>query len=44
MLDVTNEETIEKAFECSCLAFGGVDIIVNNAGISISKSLLDHTD
>ena len=26
------------------LAFGGVDIIVNNAGISISKSIEDHTD
>jgi rhamnulose-1-phosphate aldolase/alcohol dehydrogenase len=42
-LDVTNEETIEKAFEAAALAFGGVDIIVNNAGISISKGLLDHT-
>ena len=25
------------------LAFGGVDIIVNNAGISISKSITDHS-
>jgi len=43
LLDVTNEETIEKAFDAAALAFGGVDIIVNNAGISTSKALLDHT-
>jgi rhamnulose-1-phosphate aldolase/alcohol dehydrogenase len=42
-LDVTNEESIEKAFEATALAFGGVDIVVNNAGISISKSITDHT-
>jgi NAD(P)-dependent dehydrogenase (short-subunit alcohol dehydrogenase family) len=43
MLDVTKEETIEKTFEAIALAFGGVDIIVNNAGISISKSITDHS-
>ena len=43
LLDVTNEETIEKAFNETALAFGGVDIIINNAGISTSKALLDHT-
>ena len=43
MLDVTKEETIEKTFETIALAFGGVDIIVNNAGISISKSITDHS-
>ncbi|MDB5249748.1 MAG: bifunctional aldolase/short-chain dehydrogenase [Segetibacter sp.] len=43
LLDVTNEETIEKAFDASALAFGGVDIVVNNAGISTSKALVDHT-
>jgi len=42
-LDVTKEETIEKTFETIVLAFGGVDIIVNNAGISISKSITDHS-
>jgi rhamnulose-1-phosphate aldolase/alcohol dehydrogenase len=42
-LDVTNAETIQKAFANAALAFGGVDIIVNNAGISISKPLADHT-
>ena len=44
VLDVTNNETIDKAFEAAVLAFGGVDIIVNNAGISISKSIDDHTE
>lgn len=43
LLDVTNETTIEKAMEGAALAFGGVDIIVNNAGLSISKSLTDHS-
>nr|MBA4168741.1 bifunctional aldolase/short-chain dehydrogenase [Chitinophagaceae bacterium] len=43
MLDVTSESSINQAFEEAALAFGGVDIIVNNAGISISKSLTDHT-
>ena len=43
MLDVTKKETIEKTFEVIALAFGGIDIIVNNAGISISKSITDHS-
>ncbi len=43
LLDVTDNVTIEKAFAATVLAFGGVDIIVNNAGISISKSITDHT-
>ena len=43
ILDVTNLQTINTAMEGAALAFGGVDIIVNNAGISISKSIADHT-
>jgi NAD(P)-dependent dehydrogenase (short-subunit alcohol dehydrogenase family) len=43
LLDVTNTRSIEEAIENACLAFGGVDIVVNNAGISLSKSLGDHT-
>lgn len=42
-LDVTNEEQIQKAFEKASLAFGGIDIVVNNAGLSISKSIEDHS-
>ncbi|NGM64541.1 bifunctional aldolase/short-chain dehydrogenase [Sphingobacterium sp. SGR-19] len=43
VLDVTNQEQIEEALKEAALAFGGVDIIVNNAGLSISKSIEDHT-
>jgi NAD(P)-dependent dehydrogenase (short-subunit alcohol dehydrogenase family) len=43
LLDVSNESSIEKAFADSVLAFGGVDIIINNAGISISKPITEHT-
>lgn len=42
-LNVTDSESIEKAMAKAALKFGGVDIIVNNAGISISKSVTDHT-
>ncbi len=44
LLDVTHALQIEEALKLSALAFGGVDIIVNNAGLSISKSLEDHTE
>ncbi|MFH9980141.1 bifunctional aldolase/short-chain dehydrogenase [Streptomyces sp. NPDC017179] len=40
-VDVTDEEQIAGAFEAALLAFGGVDLVVNNAGISISKPLLE---
>ncbi|MEU0627967.1 bifunctional aldolase/short-chain dehydrogenase [Streptomyces sp. NPDC005989] len=41
--DVTSEEQIADAFRAAALAFGGVDLVVNNAGISISKPLLETT-
>lgn len=44
VLDVTNDSQIQEALEVAALAFGGVDLIVNNAGLSISKSIEDHTD
>ncbi|MEV8569570.1 bifunctional aldolase/short-chain dehydrogenase [Streptomyces sp. NPDC051322] len=40
-VDVTSEEQIAIAFRAAVLAFGGVDLVVNNAGISISKPLLE---
>ncbi|MXV17889.1 bifunctional aldolase/short-chain dehydrogenase [Hufsiella ginkgonis] len=43
ILDVTNAASIADAFADAALAFGGVDIVVNNAGISISKSIADHS-
>lgn len=42
-VDVTSEEQIAEAFGAAVLAFGGVDLVVNNAGISISKPLLETT-
>jgi rhamnulose-1-phosphate aldolase/alcohol dehydrogenase len=42
-LDVTSAEDIQQAFNAGALSFGGVDIIVNCAGLSISKPLEDHT-
>jgi rhamnulose-1-phosphate aldolase/alcohol dehydrogenase len=43
LLNVTDAGSIDKAMREACLAFGGVDLLVNNAGISISKSITDHT-
>jgi len=44
LLDVLKTENIKEAYEKSALAFGGVDIVVNCAGISISKPLEEHTE
>ncbi len=44
LLDVTNTGTIHKTFETAALKFGGVDIVVNCAGLSISKPLEEHTE
>ena len=43
-LDVTNTATIKKTFETAALAFGGIDIVVNCAGLSISKPLEEHSE
>ncbi|MFY0510807.1 bifunctional aldolase/short-chain dehydrogenase [Streptomyces anulatus] len=42
-VDVTSEDQVAGAFEAAALAFGGVDLVVNNAGISISKPLAETT-
>ncbi|MCD8739260.1 bifunctional aldolase/short-chain dehydrogenase [Mucilaginibacter roseus] len=44
VLDVTDKNQIQEAFDAAALAFGGVDIVVNNAGLSISKTIADHTE
>lgn len=44
LLDVTNVETIQSTIKASVLNFGGCDLIVNNAGLSISKTIEDHTE
>ena len=43
LLNVTDSKSISSAMDAAALAFGGVDIIVNNAGISISKTIENHT-
>lgn len=44
LLNVTDSQSIVTAFETAGLAFGGVDIVVNNAGISISQPIAEHTE
>ena len=41
--DVTDEMAVQAAVDATLLAFGGIDIVINNAGLSLSKSLLDTT-
>jgi len=41
--DVTDEDLVKAAFDAAALAYGGVDIVVNNAGLSISKPLAETT-
>jgi rhamnulose-1-phosphate aldolase/alcohol dehydrogenase len=43
-IDVTAEKSIQDAFEHACVAFGGVDIVINCAGLAISKSLEQTTE
>jgi len=42
-IDVSDEKQIKAALDEAVLAFGGVDLVVNNAGLSISKPLLQTT-
>ncbi|MGN9914368.1 bifunctional aldolase/short-chain dehydrogenase [Phytohabitans sp. LJ34] len=43
-VDVTDTAAVQEAIRQALLAFGGLDLVVNNAGLSISKSLLETTD
>jgi len=42
--DVADPDQVRAAFDAAVLAFGGVDLVVNNAGVSISKTLGDTTE
>lgn len=42
--DVTDAAQVRAAIDATLLAFGGIDLLVNNAGLSISKPLLDTTE
>jgi rhamnulose-1-phosphate aldolase/alcohol dehydrogenase len=41
--NVTDEAQVQAAVDAAVLAFGGLDLVVNNAGLSLSKSLLETT-
>ena len=41
--DVTDESAVSAMVDSAVLAFGGLDLVVNNAGLSISKPLLETT-
>jgi len=41
--DITNTKAIEDAIKKTCLAFGGIDIVVHSAGLAISKALSETT-
>jgi rhamnulose-1-phosphate aldolase/alcohol dehydrogenase len=41
--DVTSEDDVAAALAAAVLAFGGLDLVVNNAGLSISKPLTETT-
>ena len=42
--DVTDAGQVAAAIDATVLAFGGIDLVVNNAGLSISKPLLETTE
>jgi rhamnulose-1-phosphate aldolase/alcohol dehydrogenase len=42
--DVTSEADVKAAVDATVLAFGGLDLIVNNAGLVLARSLLDTTE
>ncbi|OYO01993.1 bifunctional aldolase/short-chain dehydrogenase [Enemella evansiae] len=42
--DVTDAAQVQAAVDETVLAFGGVDLVVNNAGLSISKPLLETSE
>jgi rhamnulose-1-phosphate aldolase/alcohol dehydrogenase len=41
--NVTDEAAVTAAVDAAALAFGGLDLVVNNAGLSLSKPLLETT-
>ncbi|WP_243704592.1 bifunctional aldolase/short-chain dehydrogenase [Micromonospora sp. KC723] len=43
-VDVTDAEAVAAAVRAAVLAYGGLDLVVNNAGLSLSRSLLETTE
>ena len=42
--DVTDADAVADAVAAAARAFGGVDLVVNNAGLSLSRPLLETTE
>lgn len=42
--NVADEAGVQAAIDATLLAFGGIDLVVNNAGLSLSKPLLETTE
>jgi rhamnulose-1-phosphate aldolase/alcohol dehydrogenase len=42
-VDVSDEDAVQAMIDAAVLAFGGLDLVVNNAGLSLSKPLLETT-
>ncbi|MCJ1701682.1 bifunctional aldolase/short-chain dehydrogenase [Rathayibacter festucae] len=42
--NVSDAAAVKAAIDTTVLAFGGLDLVVNNAGLSLSKSLFDTTE
>jgi rhamnulose-1-phosphate aldolase/alcohol dehydrogenase len=43
-VDVTDAARVRSAIDETLLAFGGIDVVVNNAGLSISKPLVETSE
>jgi len=43
-VDVSDAAAVQAMVDAAVLAFGGVDLVVNNAGLSLSRSLLETTE
>jgi len=43
-VNVTDAQKVGEAVEAALLGFGGIDLVVNNAGLSVSKPLLETTE
>ncbi|MCP2263587.1 bifunctional aldolase/short-chain dehydrogenase [Promicromonospora thailandica] len=43
-MDVSSEAAVRAGVQEAVLAFGGVDLVVNNAGLSLSRSLFETTE
>ncbi|TFD86657.1 bifunctional aldolase/short-chain dehydrogenase [Cryobacterium serini] len=43
-VDVSDAAAVQAAVDATLLAFGGLDLVVNNAGLSIARSLLATTE